>query len=142
MTVPGLQFTGVRVTGKVTKVTPPCPSHFIVNPCSFCDASIYIILIPLKDMPGGRQFFMVNVVRGGGCFLLHPGLTGIKVLTSDSCEGCLIFNYNSLLRQEHIHNLLCKAGKTFDEINNLKYISSYRKKKKLKRLAPEISPFY
>jgi hypothetical protein len=68
MTVPGLQFTGVRVTGKVTKVTPPCPSHFIVNPCSFCDASIYIILIPLKDMPDGRQFFMVNVVSGGGFF--------------------------------------------------------------------------
>ena len=39
------------------------------------------------------------------------------------------FNYNSSLRQEHIHNLSCKAGKTLDQINYLKYISSYRKKK-------------
>ena len=56
----------------------------------------------------------------------------IKVLTFDSCGECFIFNYYSLLPQEHIHNLSCKAGKTLDEINYLKYISSYQKEKKSK----------
>ena len=56
-------------------------------------------------------------------------LVSIKVLTADPCGGCLILNYNSSLRQEHIHNLSCKAGKTHNEMHYPKYISSYCKNK-------------
>ena len=69
----------------------------------------------------------------------HQEFVFIKVLTPDSCGGCFIFNYNSSLRQEHIHNLSCKAGKTLDQINYLKYISSYRKKKTKETRAPNIT---
>ena len=69
----------------------------------------------------------------------NKGIRCIKVLTPDSCGGCFIFNYNSSLRQEHIHNLSCKAGKTLDQINYLKYISSYRKKKTKETRAPNIT---
>ena len=76
--VPGLQFTWVWLAGKVTKVTLACPSHFIVNPSGFFNAPIYVLLVPPKDVPGGRHVFMFHVVRGGGCLLLYPGVTGVR----------------------------------------------------------------
>ena len=66
MVVPGLQFTWVRFASEVTKVTPPCPNHLIVYPGGFINALIYIVLVPLEDIPVGGYIHMVLVVGGGG----------------------------------------------------------------------------
>ena len=63
----------------------------------------------------------------------------IKVLTPDLYGEFFTFNYYSLLPKEHIYNLLCKTGKTLDEINYLKYISFYRKKKSKETSATNIT---
>ena len=63
MVVPGLQFTLVRFASEVTKVTPPCPSHFIVYLSSFFNAAINVLLVPLEYVPASRH---VPVVWGGG----------------------------------------------------------------------------
>ena len=70
MAVPGLQFTWLGFTSEITKVTPSCPSHFIVYPGGFFNAFINVVLVPLEDVPGGRHVLMVLVVRGGGSLLL------------------------------------------------------------------------
>ena len=77
--VPGLQFTWVGFTSEITKVTLSCPSHFIVDFGSFCDASINIVVIPLKCVPSGRLINGVYdyVFGSGGCLLLPPGFTNI-----------------------------------------------------------------
>ena len=85
MAVPGLHFTWVGFTSEITKVTLSCPSHFIVDPGSFCDAFINIVVIPLECVPGGRLTNGVYVFGSGGCLLLPPGFTyvgnieGVKV---------------------------------------------------------------
>ena len=77
MAVPGLQFSWIGFTSEVTKVTPSCPTHFIMYPGSFFYASIYIIVVPLEHVSGGRHVDVVHVVWGGGFLLLHPGLTEV-----------------------------------------------------------------
>ena len=66
------------MAGEVTKVTPACSPHFIVNPSGFFYAPIYVLLVPLKDVPSGRHVFMFQMVRGEGCLLLHPGIIGVR----------------------------------------------------------------
>ena len=77
ITVPGLQFARVWFTSEVTKVTPPCPSHFIVYSGSFFNTCINIIIVPLEPVPGGRHILVDHVVRGGGNLLLHPGVDDV-----------------------------------------------------------------
>ena len=83
---------------------------------------------------GAGQVLVVNTTAGYKLMC-----TTIKVLTPDSCGECFICNYYSSLRPEYIHNLSCKAGKTFDEINYLKYISSYQNKKSKETRARNIT---
>ena len=57
----------------------------------------------------------------------------IKVLTSDSCGGCLIFNYNSSLRQEHIHNL---SRREFHKFLNYSSIKKERTENRAQKIYP------
>ena len=76
--VPGLQFTLIWFTSEVAKVTFPCPSLLIMYYGGYFNACIYVVLVPLKDIPDDRHVFMVLVVGGEGGLLLHPCLADVR----------------------------------------------------------------
>ena len=88
MAVPRLQFTRIWITSKITKVTNPCPSHFIVNlESSFNEMLVSIslsFLLMLCLVAGISIWSMWSGVEGSSSSILVSLLSDmLRVSRSD-----------------------------------------------------------